>query len=76
MVLFFQGTENLPLFALFEFKFLLRVLSIHLSSTIFFSYDLLLRALQNTMILSVIISIYFHTVDKNTTVFQVKNCLS
>lgn len=55
---------------LYFFKLLLRVWSIHLSSTIFISYELLLRELQNNMILSVMISIYFHAVDKNTTIFK------
>lgn len=66
---FSKGLKPLPLFPSFDFKFLPRVWSIHLSSTIFHFWELLLRELQKNVILSVIIPIYFLSVG-NTAIFK------
>lgn len=66
---FSKGLKPLPLFPSFDFKFLRRVWSIHLSSTIFHFWELLLRELQKNVILSVIIPIYFLSVG-NTAIFK------
>lgn len=66
---FSRGPKPLPLFPSFDFKFLPRVWSIHLSSMVFRFWELLLRELQNSVVLSVIMPVYCLSVD-NTAIFK------